>query len=208
MATIDELLASLGVEDSRMAKQASVGSNSQTFDEIEKAIQELGLISDSGRESTTKTASQRNGGHMDLHDLYNVQFGSEQVKTASFEKDAAAELEAAGEAAGRVFARGLENRLYKFAAEMVADSAATQDIQSGAGIIPSAAVANPQIPVNRPEDADEAMDTTPEYYDLLSKAVEKKVLESALAEGEAGDLSHQVVQVDSGMETPTSQMNA
>lgn len=208
MATIDELLENLGVNDSGHEKTA--GSNSGY--DVEKAARELGLIDDD-REPTTKIASQLNGGqHMQLHELYEMEFeGNEKIASQNFDygmNKEAAELVSAGEAAGRVFARGLNERLMKVAMDMVMDSEATQERQEGPGVIPSGNVANPQLEVNRPDDADEAMNLDPQYYDLLDQAVQKKVLEKAIADGQPGNLSHKVVQVDTGLEMPKSQKDA
>jgi hypothetical protein len=216
MATINDLLAQLGVEDTTPVKTASVRSQSASENEIEKAAEELGLISNTEENSATKIASKMNGGsRMNLQDLYNDYFGNEVEKTASaysvgeFSKEAQAEhLEKLGSSAGLSFNSGLTDRLWKVAMDMVQDSEATQERNQTQGVIPGATVAQPQLEVNRPADATKAMDTTPQYTDLLDKAVAKKAIERALEEGTPGDLSHGVYQVDTGLEMPTDQKDA
>jgi hypothetical protein len=94
--------------------------------------------------------------------------------------------------------------------DSVPDSAATQENQSGAGIVPGASKGNPQLPVNRPADADKAMDTTPDQYDLkgMSGAVAKAKIEAALESGNMAGLSHQSFNVDTGLEMPSTQKTA
>ena len=205
MPSIDEILNNLGVDEGT-EKVASANSVSES--EVEKQARELGLI-----EENEKTATVQNEGesNMNLQDFYSMHFGGEE-KTASaeyyheeyegdFEKEAAASLEATGEYAGAVFSNNLSERLLSFSLMKTAmdgapDSAATQEIQSGAGVIPSAKVNNPQLDVNRREDADKGMDTTPQHYDLLDMAVEKAKLKKMLQEGKPGAMSHQVMSVN------------
>lgn len=210
MPSIQELLENLGVDDSTQEKNASAGSTSFSEREIEKAAEDLGLISKED-ETTTKVASQNNGGtNMKLQDLYEAYFGEESEKTASaeygvnshMEKDAAAELEAAGEQAGRAFSENLTGRLMKFAMEQAMESAATEARDgSSATEVPGNVARSPQLAQNKPADAKEGlpMDLTPQHYDLLGKAVAKKVLEAKLEKGEPEELSHEVFQVDSGL---------
>ncbi len=213
MPSIDEILNNLGVDD-EVTKVASseVGVSEE---EVEKQAAELGLIG-----KTVKTASKQNGGdpNMNLQDFYDIHFGNrtkvaaaQQPVQKTFTKEASA-LEALGEKAGEAFSNALYGRLVEFtvktAMDAAPDSEATKDIQSGAGVIPSATVANPQLEVNRGESDDEGIDTTPEHYDLLSKAIAKKQLEAALESGEPGELSHQVFSVDMGLEMPKSQQDA
>ena len=215
MATINDLLMQLGVEDNTSVKTASVKSQSASENEIEKAAKELGLISNTEENSATKIASQEHGGsHMNLQDLYNDYFGNGVEKTASanaegFSKEAEAQhLEKLGSDAGLSFNANLTDRLWKVAMDMVQDSEATQERNQTQGVIPGAKVEQPQLEVNRPADATKAMDTTPQYTDLLDKAVAKKAIEKALEEGTPGDLSHGVYQVDTGLEMPTDQKDA
>lgn len=206
MPSIDDILNNLDLED-ETTKEASA-STGISEDEIEKQAKELGLL-----DEQDKTASQQTGGDpdMNLQDFYSMHFGGE-VKTASdntdaqfsseegISKEAAAQLENTGELAGVSFAEGLDDRLLAFtiktAMDAQPDSAATKDIQSGAGVIPGATVANPQLEVNKGEDDDKAMDLTPEYASLLSQAKEKAKIKAAIASGEPKELSHQVVQVN------------
>jgi hypothetical protein len=210
MPSIDEILNNLGVDEDGAEKVAS--SNSVSENEVEKQARQLGLIDEN--DENEKIASVQNEGesNMNLQDFYSMHFGGEE-KTASaeydyyegydegnFEKEATA-LEQTGEYAGAVFNNVLSERLLTFsltkqAMDGAPDSAATQAAQSGAGVIPSAAVKNPQLDVNRREDADKGMDTTPQHYDLMDAAVAKAKLKKALEEGKPGSMSHQVMSVD------------
>lgn len=214
MPSIDEILNNLGVDD-EVTKVASseVGVSEE---EVEKQAEELGLIG-----KTVKTASKQTGGepNMNLQEFYDMHFGNRTKVAAAQPKEVqstitkeASALEALGEKAGEAFSNALYGRLVEFtvktAMDAAPDSEATKDIQSGAGVIPGATVANPQLEVNRGESDDEGMDTTPQHYDLLSKAIAKKQLEAALESGEPGQLSHQVFSVDMGLEMPKSQQDA
>lgn len=208
MPSIDDILNGLGVESSDQAEKTA-SDKSQTESEIEKQAKKLGLI---GEETNEKTASISNdGGKMNLEDLYNEAFNSEEVtKVAHAGLDYDNEDEqvkvAQGEIAGEEFSEGLNARLLahtvKLAADMdQPDSEATKDIQSGGGVIPGAKTKNPQLPVqkNRHGEADDtAIDTAPDYYDLegMDGAVAKAKLESALDRGNVSDVSHKTVNVD------------
>lgn len=208
MPSIDDILNGLGVESSDQAEKTA-SDKSQTESEIEKQAKKLGLI---GEETNEKTASISNdGGKMNLEDLYNEAFNSDEVtKVAHAEGnygyDDELVKEAQGEIAGEEFSEGLNARLLahtvKLAADMAQpDSEATKDIQSGGGVIPGAKTKNPQLPVqkNRHGEADDtAIDTTPDHYDLegMDGAVAKAKLESALDKGNVSDISHKTVNVD------------
>lgn len=230
MTSINDILNNLGVEDAAAGQEkiASSASNSVSEAEVKAQAEKLGLIDGDGQ---TKVASQTRGDeNMDLQDFYDMHFGAPTEKVASSQKsapaakagndeglskEASAALEKAGSIAGAAFSNALENRLMDFVIKTAMDdnqpdSKATQDAQAGAGVVPSGNVVNDGValPVNRPSDADQAIDTSPEYYDLLDAAIEKKKLEAAIAEGKAGDLSHKTVSVASGLETPSSQADA
>lgn len=206
MPTIDELLNNLNIGDESQEKVAHLEND------VEKAAQDLGLISNEG---TTKIASPNDGGEkMDLQSFYDMHFDNAVVggseKTAShndMEKEASA-LEGAGEYAGHSFNSFLGERLFKFAMDEAFDGVATQEAQKGPGVIPGAATSNPQLPVNAREDREKGMDTSPQHYDLLDKAVAKKILEAALENGNPGELSHKTLQVDTGLAMPKNQTDA
>lgn len=214
MASIDDILNDLGsVESSQVEKTASQINSSMS--DIERQAAELGLID--GTKSKEKTASiNHNGGKMNLEDLYRDTFSEEAEKVASVQtNDDEMSKEAMGSLSGTAYneimdAKALELTI-KVAMEMdsVPDSAATQDAQSGAGVIPGAVVANPQLPVAKNRGGnkdDEAMDTTPVYSTLEDVAVAKAKVVSSLEH--PGTLSHQTVDVDSGLQEGGSQKTA
>jgi len=217
MPSIDELLNNLGGDNSEQAEKTASASET----DIERQARELGLLE--GETHQTKEASISNdGGNMNLEDLYNEAFGSqEKVASAGFEyEEMTMEKEAAkGELAGTCFQEGLQVRLLeqtiKIAADMAQpDSEATKDIQNGAGVIPGASTANPQLMVQKNrhgESDDTAMDTDPEYYDLegMDGAVAKAQIEKAIEDGAySGNLSHKTVQTKSEMPEGGTQKSA
>ncbi len=218
MPSIQELLENLGVDDSTQEKTASADTASFSDTEIEKAAADLGLISNAD-ETITKEASNQNGGtNMNLQDLYESYFGEEAEKTASaefesngdLEKTAAEELEAVGEQAGRVFSTNVDDRLFKFAMEQAMESAATEARDGSSETeVPGNSAASPQLPQNKPADAKAGlkMDLTPQYADMLDKAVKKETILKALASNDT-DAVEGVSNVDVGLETPASQKDA
>ena len=224
MPSIDEILNNLGVEDSEQEKIASSEADTSFSEsEVETQARELGLIDQNEEENIKVASTKTDGGNMDLQSFYDMHFGGDTEKVAgdytvgsasneegSFTKEAAAEMEHAGEVAGVYFQSGLNERLLKFAMDGVADSAATQKAVAGGGVIPGAEVkpADQGLPKGNRGDADKKMDLTPEYYDLQSQAVAKAALVKAIAAGEPGALSHKTISVDSGLEMPASQKDA
>lgn len=224
MPSIHELLENLGVDDATLEKNASAESPSCSDREIEKAAEAIGLISPDDT-TTTKEASQQNGGNnMNLTDLYDAYFGEGEEKVASanfemhdeyMEKDAAAELEFAGEQAGVVFSANLSDRLYKFAMDQAMESAATEDGDgSSATAVPGNTARSPQLAQNKPASAKAGlrMDLTPDADimangPLLDKAIAKATILKALASNDTDEVEG-VSQVDLGLETPKSQRNA
>jgi hypothetical protein len=209
MTSINDLLKSLGVEDGTSEKTAGVQSK-QTGCEVEKAAQELGLISRNSESTTEKVASQNNGGRtMNLQDLYNVHFESEKTASAEFysddvEKTAAAELESAGEQAGLSFSQSLNERLFKFA---FAKQAGAGEASATIARSQSAHVGDAELETNYEGNNGAAMDTDPEYYDLLDKAVAKKSIEAALAKNETTGVEG-IHSVDTGLSKIKSQAQA
>lgn len=140
-----------------------------------------------------------------LSDLYNERFASAPAaapatteKTAEMSKEAEnAYMEKVGEIAGAAFTNELTFALMKVAADSESPEAAATGDKAG----------NPQLAVNRPADADKKLDTTPEHYDIKSLAMSKAELERKLED--PAKLEAPVLrQVDTGMETPTSQKQA
>jgi len=220
MPTIDEILKSIGVEDTEKTASAY---NDQ---DLEQKAKEMGLIDDNQQE---KVAS---GGNMNLHDFYEIHFGEGAEKVASaevhpeteqayyeegsdLEKTAAAE-EALGEYARHHFDQGLSGRLMSYAIKLAEDGAldpdskATQSAQAGTGLIPSGNVVDNSVHVeaNVQHEADKAIDTSPELYSLEGAAVEKARIVKAIAAGEPGDLNNTTNTVKGNMEMPTSQADA
>lgn len=221
MPSIEDILKNLGVEEEEQTKVAS--SLSQEDDEIERQAIQLGLVGN----DITKTASQQNRGesNMDLNEFYNMHFGQTKVASAAttvqtqdedFSKEAS--LENMGELAGVSFAQGLNERLLQFtiktAMEAAPDSEATKAIQSGAGVIPGATVANPQLDVNKNRDGQmddkglSVMTGNTSPYTLEDKAVEKARILAAIASAQPGDLSHKTVSTNSGLQVGGSQKDA
>jgi hypothetical protein len=123
------------------------------------------------------------GANMGLLELYNSQYGDASVKTASasyaeqqyteqqyiaqqqqqqqqqhFQKTAEeVRLEKLGSASREVFDAALNDYLFKFAAEDIANREANA----------MAGVGDPQLPVNRPADASAPINTTPQYHDEM-----------------------------------------
>lgn len=221
MATINDILKSLEGQDTQV-KTASSKNASQT--EVEKQAQALGLIKN---ESQTKTASL-NGGRMNLKDLYDAEMDS-MAKTAAEAETSESEEEeseeegektsslAMGELAGVAFNQALNVKLASFivklAEDALPDAEVSQEIQSGEGVIPSAEVGNPQLPVekNRQGQADaEPIDTTPVHFDLNSMqgAVAQVELEDMLGIGNVDAVANKTVSVDTGLEMPETQKTA
>ena len=219
MTTINELLNQIGVTnestEEKTANDSSVPFSEKDMNNVEE---ELGFKNEKKEFFSTKTASQGNGGqdmNYGLHTLYNEYFSDESEKTASdqtenteFEKEAAATEEAIGEFSRFVFDSLMDQHLEKIALDQVMDSEATQARNQTTGVIPGAAVAQPQLEVNRPADATKAIDTTPKTTDLLDAAVKKEMILRKLEEGKPGELSHKTMSVDMGLETPTDQKDA
>jgi hypothetical protein len=220
MPSIDDLLNNLGADVSDQSEKTASDNSHQS--EVAKQAQELGLIGDKAVQNE-KTASISNDGgtKMNLNDYYNDLFTEDVEKTASAEfetEDYEMAKEAQGELAGLSFSEELESRLIahsiKLASDMAQpDSEATKDIQSGAGVIPGAQTANPQLPVQKNrhgESDDTGIDTSPEYYDLegMDGAVAKAKLEAALDKGNVSDMSHKTVNVESEMPEGGSQKEA
>lgn len=215
MTTINELINQI-TSDEHQIKTAS--DNSET--DLNKIGDELGFKSEAHSDSVTKTASQEEGGqgmNLGLHTLYNDYFGDESEKTASIEnenmeteleKTAAQIEENLGERTRAVVDGFLDSYIWKVAAEQVADSNATQERNQTQGVIPGAAVAQPQLEVNRPLDASKPIDTTPQTMDMVDAAVKKEMILRKLEEGKPGDMSHKTVSTNMGLERPTDQTNA
>ena len=188
MSTIDEILNDLGVNEIETTQTAM-------------------------EEKTASVANQKGEPDMNLQDFYEDYFQDEGTMV---EKTAAAENMEIGEIAGHLFTEKVasvleEVVLLKLAEEAGhADSNATVDAQKGPGVIPSGNVVDGgvMLPVNRPADADQPIDTTPEHYDLLDAAVAKKKIEKAIekADPQAEGVSFKTVQVDTGLETPKKQL--
>lgn len=219
MPSIDELLNNLGTDVSDQAEKTASDNTAES--DVESQAKELGLIGDEVVQTKTASISNDGGSNMDLNDYYNNIFSEEVEKTASaheVEQEQEMSKEAQGEMAGAAFAEELETRLLahsvKLAADMAApDSEATKDIQSGAGVIPGAQTANPQLPVQKNrhgESDDTAIDTSPQHYDLkgMDGAVAKAKLEAALDKGNLSEVSYQTVNVESEMQEGGSQKEA
>jgi len=217
MPSIDDILKNL---EGEAEQQKTASANISVADaETERQARELGLL-----EPSVKTASQQMGGNlnMNLQEFYDTHFTVSE-KTASavgtkqnseeLSKEASAQLESIGEKAGISFSEGLNDRLLQFtikvAMDGLPDSEATKAIQAGAGVIPGAQVANPQLDVNKGDADDMGMVTNdPEYYSLLSKAVAKAKIKADIASGNPSETSYQVSQANSGLATGGSQKDA
>lgn len=216
MPSIDEILNDLGVGE----ETEKIASTSISEDEIFNEAKKLGLIESEKTASAINTEGESN---MDLQGFYNDMFEEGQEKVAAsnveyqedgqeyeyMDKTAAAEH---GELTGVFFNEKMDNLLDEVVmlktAEEIADSAATQDAQRGPGAVAAGNVVDGgvMLPVNRPADAAQKIDTTPQHYDLLDAAVAKAKIEKAIENAEIpAELDHRTVQTASGLEMPAKQ---
>lgn len=213
MPTVDDILNRL----------TDLGVNSQETPDslMEKQAAELGLIDN---EQTIE------GEPMQLKDFYDNHFGgvvdTPLTKEAAYEADEYETEEEMSKVASEQYDLGsmvrdnfdymLDERLDQFelikeGMEDAATPEAAATVAAGAG---EGAVAgpsgSPELAVNKPSDADEAIDTDPTYYDLgpeMDSAVEKARLESALADGSEKEIEG-THNTPSGIGMPSSQATA
>lgn len=217
MTTLNELLAQI---EGTQTKTASADPQTLSQEDLNLTGDSLGFKPETDNDSVMKTASHEHGGQRmeyGLHTIYNDHFSeddtsekiaSEFEETEEMSKEAA-QLEEKGELTGDYFNFYMNDVLDKVAADgSVPDSDATQERNQTTGAIPGAAVAQPQLEVNRPADASEAIDTTPTEQDLMDAAVKKEVILRKLEEGKPGEISHKTVSTDMGLEMPTDQADA
>lgn len=149
MPTIQEIVE----QDLNIEKGASDSSHFGSDPAMTKIARELGLDDDEVN-SNEKTAGATN-----MDSLYNELFPEDSMgKTAGQEKVAAEEL--LGARAYDYFAARMDQRITKLASESISED--SEPVQ--------------QLDNNKPEDADEGIDTDPEYTDEVDAGDDERVV--------------------------------
>ena len=152
MPTIQEIVES----DLNIEKGASDSSHIDNDPNMTKIAQDLGLYSE--EESVAANNNEKTAGVSHMDSLYNQLFPEDAFsKTASEEKVAE---EVLGARAYDYFANRMDQRILKLAEDSISqDSEPTQQLEN-----------------NKPEYADEAIDTDPEYTDEVDKGDDERVV--------------------------------
>lgn len=153
MPTIQEIVES----DLNMEKGASDSSHIDNDPNMTKIAKDLGLFSD--EDESAANNNEKIAGVSNMDSLYNELFPEDGVmKTASQEKVAAEEV--MGARAYDYFADRMNQRIVKLAGEAISQDSEPEQ----------------QLDNNKPDDADENIDTDPEYTDEVSKGDDNRVV--------------------------------
>lgn len=216
MATIEEILAQVGLSDAPLSQTKTAAVGSPSSKEVNKVLEDLGLsgVEDIDNAGVTKTASEERN-HMGLTDIYENIFGeaapveTEVVEPAAQEKVAAAaatvETEVEAEATEQTSAMGELTGVYFNVLEdaFVEKIAGDLEMEAGAGHKPQGGVkggselsrivgkeGDPAVAVNHNPSSGAGLKVNPGNqtpYSLKAKAQIKAILKRNM-KSEAGDI--------------------